>query len=573
MKQSYFLKNQQLYIIIVLFIAFLSPFIGNSNSVKMDGKPFLVAPVIENQSFSIVEGSTKETTVGTVIASAEENSIKYTITTAEFMGTSNSPAGDSDQDPEYDAAAVFSLNPETGVLTVNNPKYLLAVLGPIVLEVEVTDTTGEKASATITINVTDIEVVISENIGLNWIIGTKHPQGHSEATGGALNGKLYVFGGFTANFAPKASVFALDVSANSWLRLKDTPPMANNSGSGGATHMGWTDDGTDIYIAAGYAADVSGNAQQFGSRRVYKYTVAVDRYDELPSLPIDRSAGALEFLDNKLYYIAGTNRARNEDQGDLLVLDLNDLSAGWDYLSPMPNPRNHIGSAVFDGQIYVFGGQKEHDEELVPQDDVHRYDPGTNTWKQLSDMPQPFNHIHASVFVYGDYIYSIGGQIAHNATPYASVYAYNPATNNWSRFTDLPAKRFSVVGGGIDGKLYASGGNNSRTTYLTTLPEAFLSTETVGNISKNGLNTIKIYPNPAQNSVFVSYIDSETEIIELADFIIYDLNGRMLQKFSAESIKNGREYQIPISQFSAGLYMLQIKSADGNTVNKRLLIQ
>lgn len=109
----------------------------------------------------------------------------------------------------------------------------------------------------------------------------------------------------------------------------------------------------------------------------------------------------------------------------------------------------------------------------MPQDDVHRYDPATDTWTQMADMPQPLNHIHASVFVYGDYIYSIGGQIVHNATPYASVYAYNPATNTWSQFTDLPAKRFSVVAGGIDGKLYASGGNNSRTTYMANLPDAF----------------------------------------------------------------------------------------------------
>lgn len=283
MKQHNLLKNRQFYVIITLFVAFFSPFLMISNTAETGGKSILIDPVIQDQSFAVKEGSAKVTIVGTVIASTEENSTKYTITTAEFMGTSNSPVGDSGEDPEYDAETVFSLSSETGVLSVNNPKYLLAVLGPISLVVEVTDSTGGKASATITINVTDIEVVISENIGLNWTTVANHPQGHSEATGGALNDKLYVFGGFTANYAPKASVFALDVSANSWSKLANMPPMANNSGSGGATHMGWTDDGTDIYIAAGYAADASGNAQQFGSRRVYKYTVAEDRYDELPA--------------------------------------------------------------------------------------------------------------------------------------------------------------------------------------------------------------------------------------------------------------------------------------------------
>ena len=559
--------------IITLFVAFFSPFPVISNTVETGGKSVLINPAIQDQYFTVVEGSTKETIVGTVSATSEIKITNYIIVAAEFLGTSNSPAGDSEQDPEYNAAAVFLLNSETGVLTVNNPKYLLAVLGPIALKVEVTDSLGEKASATITINVSDIKVTISEKIDLDWTTVANHPQGHGEATGGVVDNKLFVFGGFTSNFASKASVFALDANLNSWSRLDDMPPMADNSGAGGATHMGWTDDGTDIYIAAGYAADVSGNAQQFGSRRVYKYTVTENSYDELPSLPIDRSAGALEYLDNKLYYVAGTNRARNQDQSDLLMLDLDNLGAGWSYLSQMPNPRNHIGSAVFDGKLFVFGGQKEHDEELVPQDDVHRYDPQTDTWTQLADMPQPFNHIHASVFVYGDYIYSIGGQIVHNATPYASVYAYNPTANTWNQFTDLPAKRFSIVGGGIDGKLFASGGNNSRTTYVATLPEAFLNVENVQNSNKNGSNAIKIYPNPTKNSVFISIMDPTAAIKEIIDFRIYDLNGRMLQKFSAENINNGRDYQIPVSQFSAGLYMLQVRSANGKTVNKRLLIQ
>lgn len=568
MKHHYFFKSQRFYLLNLLILTVFSAFNGFSNTENLNRKPILilVAPVIQDQNFNVVEGSIKETIVGTVSATAEGNITNYIITTAEFVGASNSPAGDSDQDPEYDAATVFSLNSETGVINVNNPKYLLAVLGPITLQVEVTDNMGEKASATITVNVTDIEVTISEKIDLDWTTAANHPQGHSEATGGALNGELYIFSGFTANFAPKASVFALNASRNSWLQLTDMPPMANNSGAGGATHMGWTDDGTNIYIAAGYAADASGNAQQFGARRVYKYIVAEDLYAELPSLPIDRSAGALEFLDNKLYYIAGTNRARNEDQGDLLMLDLNDLSSGWNYLSPMPNPRNHIGSAVYDGQLYIFGGQKEHDEELVPQDDVHRYDPATNKWTQMADMPQPFNHIHASVFVYGDYIYSIGGQIVHNATPYASVYAYNPATNTWSQFTDLPAKRFSIVAGGIDNNLYASGGNNSQTTYMANLPDAFLSTSTV----QNTLNAIKVYPNPATNHINISMDDLDRTI---ESFSVYDLSGRMLKVFSAENFKNGNTFQLPVAQFSPGIYALVIKDTHGNAINKRFIIR
>ncbi|WP_164076285.1 kelch repeat-containing protein [Flavimarina sp. Hel_I_48] len=572
MKQIYFFKNDSHYLLFCLFIGLFSPVPGfaGTESPRSMYLNAVVAPVVEDQSFSIVEGSASGTNVGTISATAEGGITDYSILSATFYKDSNPPRGDSFQDPEYNAMSVFSLNAETGLLSVDNPKYLLSGLGPIVLEVEITDASGEKASSSITINITEMEVTITETLALDWETVANHPQGHSEATGGVINEKLFVFGGFTSKFAPKASVFTLDANANSWSRLADMPPMASNSGGGGATHMGWTDDGTDIYIAAGYAADASGNAQQFGARRVYKYIVAEDRYEELPSLPIDRSAGALEFIADKLYYVAGTNRARTEDQGDLLVLDLNDLSSGWSYLSAMPNPRNHIGSAVFNGQLYVFGGQKEHDEELVPQDDVHRYDPETNTWTQLSDMPQPLNHIHASVFVYGDYIYSIGGQIVHNATPYASVYAYHPETNTWKQFTDLPARRFSIVGGGIDGKLYASGGNNSRTTYLAALPESILGLENVQNGRKNGPESIKIYPNPAKNSLFISRKDRDLELSAIA---IYDMNGKKLEDFAIERNRAEYNYQLPISQFSAGFYMLKLTTTSGAIITKRLLIQ
>ncbi|MGB3776332.1 MAG: kelch repeat-containing protein, partial [Leeuwenhoekiella sp.] len=376
MKHIYIRKNRLFYTKILFILSVFCVSSIFSEATLYLGKEGIsnFVPTIQDQDFTVEEGSPSGSEVGTIAATSNDTGLTFTLVNATFVKEGNPPEGDSEQDPAYDAMAVFNLDQASGALTIANPKYLLAVLGPVVLAIDVTDSSGEVASAIITVNISDMEVDIVENTNLNWTTVANHPQGHSEATGGAIGQNLYVFGGFTSNFAPKASVFALNTEGDSWSRLADMPPMASNSGGGGATHMGFTDDGTDIYIAAGYAADASGNAQQFGARRVYKYIVAEDRYDELPSLPIDRSAGALEYVANKLYYMAGTNRSRDEDQGDLLVLDLDDLNSGWSYLSAMPNPRNHIGTAVFDGQIHVFGGQKEHDEALVPQDDVHRYD-------------------------------------------------------------------------------------------------------------------------------------------------------------------------------------------------------
>ena len=527
-------------------------------------------PIIEDQSFSIDEGSAAGSIVGQVKASDDGSIANYAITKAIFLKEQELPKSDSSEDPDYNAAKVFEINASTGEITVANNKYLLFVLGPIELEVQVTDDEGAKSSGKITVEIMDLEVTITDNYTLDWSEVKAHPRGNEEATGGIVNGKLYVFGGFQLpNYAPREDVDVYDPTSDSWEGLQDMPPMADDSGAGGATHMGWAEDGENIYIAAGYAADKSGNTQQFGARRVYRYNVAEDDYTELPKLPIDRSAGALEFLNDKLYYIAGTNRARNEDQGDVFVLDLNDLDAGWGKLSPMPNPRHHIGSAIYDGKIYIFGGQKEHDEKLKPQDDVHRYDPATDTWEQVTDMPKSFNHIHASVFTYGDMIYSIGGQIGHLKGAYADVYGYNPKTNTWVQFTDLPQKRFAIVCGAVDGRIYASGGNRSRATFTAMLPEEVLGLKE-NDKTDNALNGVKVYPNPAKDELFIHFVKVGENVENIQ---VIDLNGRVLFEKKPNLNTENSDLKIPTASFSSGIYLLKVQDFNGNAQTSRFVVE
>jgi hypothetical protein len=47
--------------------------------------------------------------------------------------------------------------------------------------------------------------------------------------------------------------------------------------------------------------------------------------------------------------------------------------------------------------------------------------------------------------------------------------AYDPTTKKWTNLTPLPGKRFSGVGGLIDGKFYFSTGGNADTTFRGTL--------------------------------------------------------------------------------------------------------
>lgn len=284
-----------------------------------------------------------------------------------------------------------------------------------------------------------------------------------------VNGKLYVFGGFDPDKScctPTRRAFVYDPALDSWTPIADMPAMGNGTLAGGLTHAGTATDGIAIYFAGGYtAANATGTGQIFGTREVWRYNVDSNTYTRLPDLPVARAAGQLAVVGRNLHYIGGTNQARTQDVGDHYVLAL-DGGTSWGTLAPLPNPRHHAGAAVLNGKIYYIGGQRGHDGPLVPQSDVHVYDPVSNSWSQAASMTKPTNHAGSSTFVKDGRIIVLGGQMNHNQS-IRDVVSYNPATNSWSALTPLPRSVHSGVGGTIGGKLYYSTGNAS-----STLPHA-----------------------------------------------------------------------------------------------------
>ena len=308
----------------------------------------------------------------------------------------------------------------------------------------------------------------------NWSTVASQPVIVNEALGKAVNGKLYSFGGFDSqkspNFTPTKRAYVFDPITNVWSSIADLPHTPNGANFGGVTHAGITTDGSNIYIAGGYTSNSAGTGQIFGTNQVWKYNILQNTYSKLPDLPVNTSAGQLEYYNGKLHLIGGTNPARTLDLGDHYVLDLNNLSGGWVTKAPLPNPRHHGGSAVLNGIIYFIGGQHGHDDNLVTQKDVHAYNPVSNTWTKVADLPVPSNttgrsHITSSTVVKDNLLFVLGGECVHGTNRTNMVSSYDPSTNIWSNATPLPQNRYSGVAGAINGNLYYSGGSSSSTTY------------------------------------------------------------------------------------------------------------
>ncbi|MDO6390983.1 malectin domain-containing carbohydrate-binding protein [Pontibacter sp. BT731] len=419
----------------------------------------------KSYSYSISDAVAQGSSLGNVKATDPEgSSVSYSIVTGNTNGA-------------------YSINSSTGAITLAK-KLNHHTQSSYILKVRATDSGGLFDEATINISVTDGSS-LTNFTSISWSTAANQPYNVNEAQGKVVNGKLYTFGGFDSQKScctPTNRAFVYDPSLNRWTPIAPMPAM-NGTNFGGVTHAGFTTDGTDIYFAGGYTSNATGTGQIFGTKEVWKYIVSENRYIRLPDLPVVISAGQLEYLKGKLHHIAGTNQARTTDLGTHYVLDLDNLSAGWKTLASLPNPRQHAGSAVVEEKIYFIGGQTGHDSQLIASKEVHQYDPASNSWTKVADLPVPSGttgrgHISSSVIVVGKRILVLGGETVHNSGRTNMVSAYTPALNSWQNLTGLPAARFSGIAAFLNSNIYYTGGSNSSTTYKG-IPAAAGSTQTI----------------------------------------------------------------------------------------------
>lgn len=311
-----------------------------------------------------------------------------------------------------------------------------------------------------------------------WTVGTvNYPGAHTESQAIGLDGKLYTFGGFGGCCTPTERSYVFDPQASRWKRIAPLPYIAGNGQTGGGvTHAGIASDGTYIYLASGYIAKSPGSGQVFGTKQAWRYDPAANSYSRLPNLPLDRAGGQLAVIGRELHYFGGTNRSRDVDTPEHWSLNL-DGGEAWVRRADLPNGRHHLGAVAYGGKIYVVGGQHEHDGPLVPQKDLHVYNPATDSWAKLADLPEGRNHIISTTLLRGDQIIVLGGQ-AFSSQRRSTVFVYDISANRWSESTPLPVARHSSVAGIFGDTIYFAGGSvvspdTSPTMYIGTLTSLF----------------------------------------------------------------------------------------------------
>ena len=266
-----------------------------------------------------------------------------------------------------------------------------------------------------------------------WVTRTASQYPRAEGQMITYRGEFYHFNGFDYELKLQVHNQKYNPATDTWSPLAPHPRGLDGEEIA-ATHTGIALVGDVVWMAGGRIGSHPGRV----TKEVYLYNITKDSWEVGPALPAAVGAGGLARVGRKLHWIGGFDELGQCNVEVHWVYDLDRPAAGWqDYSnsSPMPEARNHFGTVVLGGKIYTVGGQFDHDGCLKGKNTqlMHVYDPLTDTWKRLADLPDVQSHTEPSTFAYNKKIYSLGGQGGASA----QVWEYTPEEDRWRVLNDL----------------------------------------------------------------------------------------------------------------------------------------
>jgi N-acetylneuraminic acid mutarotase len=264
---------------------------------------------------------------------------------------------------------------------------------------------------------------------------------NSEAAVAALDGKVYMLGGYPEDRRPRRTLQIYDPASNSWKRGEDAPVALHHpmlAGVGGKLYSLGGQPDTDLTLV---------------------YDPARDSWRALARMPTARGGGAAAVIDDRIYVVGG------RPPGALNAFEVYDVSEdSWTVLPRLPTrfeSRNHLAAGAIGGKIYVAGGRYMGGFVESPlTDSLEVYDPLTGSWIARRPLPRPRGGM-ASV-VAGGCLHVYGGEGTNIGEPdgvFPDHDVYDPRTDTWTSLPPLPVPFHGVTGGAhVGGLIYMPGG-------------------------------------------------------------------------------------------------------------------
>jgi N-acetylneuraminic acid mutarotase len=276
--------------------------------------------------------------------------------------------------------------------------------------------------------------------GGQWGLRAGLIEANSELALAGLNGKIYLLGGYPSNRQTARTVQVYDIATDRW-ELGPPLPQPNNHGMAAGLN------GKVFLIGGQTMADAPTYVDT-----VYELDPVRGTWVEKARMPTARSAG-VAIVHGSSIYVAG---GRPPHGNDFAVY--NAASDSWQVLPMLPTQRNHLTGEAINGRIHVVGGRQG--EGLSPlMTTAHEvFDPQTMTWTTAAPMLRARSGMNG-VMARGCF-HVWGGEGPAGMFPDHDY--YNPQTNQWIRLRDMPIPVHGVYGSAfVDGVIWASGGGTS----------------------------------------------------------------------------------------------------------------
>jgi N-acetylneuraminic acid mutarotase len=282
-------------------------------------------------------------------------------------------------------------------------------------------------------------VEIPETWG-EWALRASLLEPNSELAVAEADGRLYLLGGYPASRQTVRTVQIYDIAGDRW-ELGPPLPEPNNHGMAASVNG-------KIYLIGG---QLDADSPTFVDT-VYELDPAVGEWVAKARMPTARSGGVAVAHDGRIYVAGG----RPPQGSDFAVYD--PAADGWEVLPDLPTQRNHITGAAINGRIHIVGGRLGPGLSPLKTDAHEVFDPQTRTWTTAASMLRARSGING-VMARGCF-HVWGGEAPTGMIPDHDY--YNPQTNEWARLRDMPIPIHGVVGSAfLDDVIWVTGGGTS----------------------------------------------------------------------------------------------------------------
>ncbi|MFU1797791.1 Kelch repeat-containing protein [Paenibacillus azoreducens] len=189
-------------------------------------------------------------------------------------------------------------------------------------------------------------------------------------------------------------------------------------------------------------------------------------------LPEPRMGAAAVTLNGKIYVFGGASNSNQAATGikHNTTYEYDPLANSWTKKADMPTARAGLSAVVYENKAYVIGGYLDIGGTLQRSNRVEVYDPTTDTWTKVADMPTARSW--ASAVTINNKIYVFGGgknanESGTKSTALATVECYDPVTNKWTTKKDMPFLGNGTVAAVVNEKVYLFGGMDYTSTVGT----------------------------------------------------------------------------------------------------------